>query len=181
MKTQTSLFSKLFFILTLAFYTTACVIFGIILLAMESLDTFLDQNAFKSLLYWTVVIVATAWYSYFYGFPKTQNEDGSGKKAYPVLLALSTPVFIGIGIGVIIYYILYALSVLFMASIGYIVALLLVVSLFYVTWFLIGLYFKPDKPEKIISPTLRKTIMGFSLIVAFGLLILSFYILLFRI
>ncbi|MDR0738011.1 MAG: hypothetical protein LBF39_02945 [Prevotellaceae bacterium] len=177
MKTKTLLFSRLFFILTLAFYTTACIIFGIILLAMDSLDTFLDQNAFNSLLYWTIVIVATAWYSYFYGFPKTQDVDGAGKGTYPVLFALSTPVFIGVGIGVVIYYILYALSVLFLASIGYIVTLLLIVSLFYVTWFLIGLYFKPD--EKI-SPTLQKTIMSFSLIVAFGFLLLSLYVLLFR-
>ncbi|MDR2448473.1 MAG: hypothetical protein LBD52_00750 [Prevotellaceae bacterium] len=181
MKTKTSLFSKLFFVLTLAFYTTACVIFGIILLAMDSLDTFLDQNAFNSLLYWTIAVIAMAWYSYFYGLPKTQNEDGTGKKTYPILLALFTPVFIGVGIGVIIYYILYALSALFLAFIGYIVAILLVVSLFYVTWFLIGLYFKPDKPGKMISPTLRKTIMSFSFIIAFGLLLLSFYMLLFRI
>lgn len=178
MKTQTSLFSRLFFILTLAFYTTACVIFGIILLAMDSLDTFLDPNAFKSLLCWTIVIAATAWYAYFYGFPKTQDEEDSGKKTYPVALAFFTPIFVGIGIGVVAYYMLYALSVLFMASIGYIVALLLVASLFYVTWLLIRLYFKPN--EKI-NPTLRKTTMVFSLMVAFGLLLLSLYILLFRV
>jgi hypothetical protein len=177
MKPQTSLFSKLFFILTLAFYTTACVIFGIILLAMDSLDTFLSPNAFNSLLYWTIAVAATAWYSYFYGFPKIQGEESSGKKTYLLVLTFLTPIFVGIGIGVLAYYILYGLSVLFMASICYIVALLLVVSLFYVTWFLIRLYFKPS--EKI-NPTLRITAMIFSLIIAFGLLILSLYILIIR-
>jgi hypothetical protein len=177
MKTKTSLFSKLFFILTIAFYTTACVIFGIILLAMDSLDTFLDQNAFTSLLYWIIAVVSTAWYAYSCGFPKTQAEEGSDKTTCPVMLAFFTPIFVGIGIGVVVYYMLYALSVLFMASIGYIVALLLIASLFYATWFHINLYFKPCKK---MNPALRKTAMGFSLVIAFGLLLLSLYIFLFR-
>lgn len=177
MKTQTSLFSKLFFILTLAFYITACVIFGIILLAMDSLHTFLSPNAFGSLLYWTIVVAATACYSYLYGSTKTQAVARADQKAYPVLLSFFTPIFVGIGAGVVAYYILYALSVLFMASIGYIVALLLVVSLFYVTWFLIGLYFKPVKT---MSPAMQKTVIGFSFVISFVLLILSLYILIFR-
>jgi hypothetical protein len=177
MKTKTSLFSKLFFILTLAFYITACVIFEIILLAMDSLNTFLSQNAFTSLLYWIIVVASTAWYTYFYGFPKTQPEENSNKKVYPVVLAFFTPILVGMGIGVVVYYILYALSVLFMASIGYIITLLLVASLVYTTWFLIGLYFKPNKK---MSPVLRQAAMYFSLIVAFGLLLLSIHLFFFR-
>jgi hypothetical protein len=177
MKTKASLFSKIFFTITLASYTTACVIFGIILLAMDSLDTFLSQNAFTSLLYWIIVVASTAWYTYFYGFPKTQQKENTDKKVYPVALAFFTPILIGIGVGVVVYYILYALSVLFMASISYIVTLLLVVSLFYTTWFLIGLYFKPNSK---MSPTLRQAAICFSFITAFGLLVLSLHLFFFR-
>jgi hypothetical protein len=123
------------------------------------------------------VVASTAGYAYFYGFPKTQPEENTDKKVYPVMLAFFTPIFIGIGIGVIVYYIIYALSALFMASIGYIVTLLLVVSLFYVTWFLIGLYFKPNNK---MSPELRQAAIYFSLITALGLLILSLHLFLFR-
>jgi hypothetical protein len=144
---------------------------------MDSLDTFLSPNAFNSLLYWTIAVAATAWYAYIYGFPKMPDEENSGKKAYLFVLTFCTPIFVGIGIGAAAYYILYGLSVLFMASIAYIVALLLVVSLFYVTWFLIRLYFKPLKK---INPALRTTSMIFSLIIALGFLILSLYVLIIR-
>jgi hypothetical protein len=113
------------------------------------------------------------------GFPKTQDATGkeNRKKNHSLFYAFSAPLFIGYGIAVIIYYILYALSALFMSAVGYISVLLLIASLFYTTWFLINLYFNLGKN---LDPALRRSVIGVSLVVSFGLLILSLCTLLVR-
>jgi hypothetical protein len=169
MKTQASLFSRFCFILTLAFHITTCVIFCTLLLARDSYSLFFPRNVFSSLLYWVFAVSSTAYYIYICGFPKTPSHS--------LFYAFSMPLFIGYGIAVLMYYMLYALSTLFMAAVGYIVVLLLIASLFYTTWFLINLYFNLGKN---LNPALRKSVMSVSLVVSLGLLMLSFFRLLIR-
>jgi hypothetical protein len=179
MKTQASLFSRFCFILTLAFHITTCVIFCTLLLTMDSFGIFLPRNVFSSLLYWVLAVSSTACYIYIYGFPKTQNAEGreNRKKNHSLFYAFSMPLFIGYGIAVMVYYMLYALSALFMTTVGYVVVLLLIASLFYTTWFLINLYFNLGKR---LNSVLRKSVISVSLVVSSGLFILSLCTLLIR-
>jgi hypothetical protein len=172
MENKTSLLSKILFTFTVAFFATACVIFIVKLLAIGSLETFLGSNAFSSILYWLISLAATVWYIYRYGFPKTQKAEDLGEKTYSVLLALFIPLLIGMGIGLIVYYIIYGLSILFMAAIGYIIAILLVVDIFYGIRFLIKVYFKPGE----ISKYVQWGAIVISLLIAIVLLILAIYV-----
>jgi hypothetical protein len=177
MKTQASLFSRFCFILTLAFHITTCVIFCTLLLTMDSFSVFLPRNVFSSLLYWILAVSSTTCYTYIYGFPKTRLVEESGKKKHSLTYAFFMPLLIGYGVGIVVYYMLRALSTLCMSAIGYIVVALLAMSLFYTTWFLINLYFKLGKR---LNPALRKSVITVSLVWSFGLLLLSLFAFLIR-
>jgi hypothetical protein len=145
---------------------------------MDSYGIFLPRNAFSSLLYWFFSVSSTACYIYIRGFPTIRSTKGKGKPFRVFIYAFFMPLFIGYGISLIIYYVLYALSTLSMAATGYIVILLLVMSLFYTVWFLINLYF--INLNKRLNPILRKSVMIVSLVTSFVLLILSLCTLLIR-
>jgi hypothetical protein len=127
---------------------------------MDAYGVFLSRNVFGSLLYWILAVSSAAYYIYIRGFPKIHS----------FFYAFFMPLFVGYGIAAMVYYMLYVLSAYFMVAVGYIVILLLVLSLFYTTWFLITLYFSRGKR---LNPALRKSVMAVSLVTSFGLLILS--------
>jgi hypothetical protein len=174
MKIQTALFSKILFVFTVAFFTTACVIFGVKFLTIHPSETFLTPNAFSSMLYWIMSFIAAIWYVYIYGFPKTLlRVDAPGEKTYFFLLSIFLPLLIGMGIGFVLYYTLFGLSVLFIATFGYLVAVLLVAGIFYMVRLLINLHFKPKE----LKPFLQNVVIWLSLAVSFGLLVVALFVL----
>jgi hypothetical protein len=144
---------------------------------MDSFGVFLPQNVFCSLLYWIIAVSSTTCYTYIYGFPKTLIVEGSREKNHSLTYAFFMPLLIGYGVGVVVYYMLRVLSALCMPAIGYVVVTLLIMSLFYTTWFLINLYFKQGKR---LNPALRKSVIAVSLVWSFGLLLLSLFAFLIR-
>jgi hypothetical protein len=146
------------------------MVFGVKLLTMDTLHLFLHDCEFNYVLYWIIVVVVTTWYTCMYGFVNVRRRKTSSDKMPILIFTFARPFFFGIGLGVVLYYIIRLLMRVFVASLPYVVVFLLIVSLFYVTKVLNSLYFKS---KKTLNPVLRKTIMGFSLLVAFSILMVS--------
>jgi hypothetical protein len=169
MKNKTVLFSRVFFILTFAFHTTACVVFGVKLLAMDA--PFFKENTFDCILYWVIVIVITTWYACLNGFAQAKRLQRCHGKLYLRVLIFFLPMIFGFSVGFLIYYIIQRFLVLYIGAFPFVVVFLLLVSLFTVMRTLVGIYFGLDD---IMNPSLRKITAWFAFIVAFGLLLALF-------
>jgi hypothetical protein len=169
MKNNTVLFSRILFILTLAFHTTACVVFGVKLLAMDPPSV--NENAFNGILYWIIVIVVTTWYTCLNGFAQAKHLQRCYGKLYLRVLIFFLPMIFGFIAGFLIYYIIQRFLALYIGAFPFVVVFLLLMSLFTVIKTLIGIYFGLDD---IMNPSLRKITAWFAFIVAFGLLLALF-------
>ncbi len=132
----------------MAFLVTACVLFIIASFSVKDSGGFLNANAFGTLIYWLLTIVGAVWYLYRFGFPKAMDNNGQGEKTFQVLLSIFVPLLVGMGIALAIYYLLFGLAILLLASLGYIVTVALVVGLFFGIRFLINIYFNPTGTEQ---------------------------------
>ena len=148
MENKTSLFLKILFSLTVALLVTAFVLFAIASFAIGNGSNFLNPNAFRTLIYWILVIVGAMWYVYRFGFPRAKANKGAGEEIFQLLLSLFVPLLIGAGLALAVYYAFYGLAILLLASLGYIVAAALIISMFFAVRFLIDIYFKPKAENK---------------------------------
>jgi uncharacterized membrane protein len=168
MKSQSAPFPRVFFILTLAFHATACMIFGVKLLLINNRsELFANNDLFNYTLYWTIVIVVASWYTCVFGFVK-RKKLSNGKTLSITLSVL--PLIVGLGVGPVLFYIIRAASLLFKPILPCMTLLLLIISLYYVTKALVYLYFKS---KDLLYPAMRKAIMLFSFLSALFLMFAS--------
>ncbi len=169
MENKTPVFSKILFSLTVAFLVTASVIFIVSAFAVGNVGESLNPNAFSSYIYWILVLAGTGWYIYKFGFPRSK-QSGEGEQTYITLLSISVPLLVGMGLALVAYYVFYGLAILFLAALGYIITLAIVVGMIFAVRFLIDLYFKSH------ASTPRQTwAMMLSLIASIALLLLALY------
>jgi hypothetical protein len=146
------------------------MIFGVKLLTMDLSPGFLDLCTFNRVLYWALVVVFTTWYVSEHGFMSARRKRHPIRKPYKIILACIFPFIVGLCAGFVFYILISIPLMMFKAMCPYIVVFLLIVSLFYVTRVLNGLYFKSIE---MVNPFLRKALMGFALLAAFCVFLFS--------
>ncbi len=169
-KGSSKTYEKVIFAVTLISFLSACALAIAVLWKQGSYETSLPVSFFMSPIFWVIATAVTIWYIYEFGFPRTKNRntDGSGKTILATL-SMFVPFFVGFIVGLAAYYLLYWLSVLFMASIGYILIAAIIALAIFVTIFLSRLVFKPKEDRY------RQLFLFLSLLGAIALLILSIW------